>query len=134
MQSLFALLRTLGVPEAGAWIGQGLLSCAIAAAIWAVWSNRAHDPALKAAALGAGALLATPYIYLYDMVTITIPMAFLIGLGMSRGFLRYEIAGFVTIMLLIASFPFLKLPVGLVASAILAALVLRRLRYPSAVR
>jgi hypothetical protein len=134
MQSLFALLRTLGVPEAGAWIGQGLLSCAIAAAIWVIWSNRAHDPALKAAALGAGALLATPYIYLYDMVTITIPMAFLIGLGMSRGFLRYEIAGFVAIMLLIASFPFLKLPVGFAASAILAALVLRRLRYPSAVR
>lgn len=127
MQSVFALLRTLGSPEWLAWSGQGVLSAAIAFAIWQIWKSPARPFELKAAALGVGVLLATPYIYLYDMVTITIPMAFLIGLAMRRGFLRYEIAGIVAAMLLIAAFPFVKLPVGLLASAIVAAMVWRRL-------
>lgn len=127
MQSLFALLRTLGAPEWIAWSAQAALALAAAVAIWLVWRNPKHAFALKAAALGAGILLATPYIYLYDMVTITIPVAFLVALGLARGFLRYELAGLAAIMLLIASFPFVKLPVGLLASALLATLVWRRL-------
>lgn len=127
MQSLFALLRTLGAAEWLAWSVQIALSGAIAAAIWVIWRSRNCAYELKAAALGAGILLATPYIYLYDMVTITIPIAFLLLLGMSRGFLRYEIAAIAAVMLLIASFPFVKLPVGLLASLLLAALILRRL-------
>lgn len=134
MQSLFALLRTLGAAEWVAWSGQIALSGAIAVAIWLVWRSREYAYELKAAALGAGILLATPYIYLYDMVTITIPIAFLIALGMSRGFLRYEIAGIAAVMLLVAIFPFVKLPVGLAASLLLAALVLRRLQCHSAAR
>jgi hypothetical protein len=134
MQSLFALLRTLGAPEWVAWSAQIALSGAIAVAIWFVWKSRAHAYELKAAVLGIGVLLATPYIYLYDMVTITIPIAFLLALGTARGFLRYEIAGIAAVMLLVAIFPFVKLPVGLLASLLLAALVLRRLLRPLAVR
>ena len=126
MQSLFALLRTLGAAEWMAWSAQIILSGAIAVAIWTIWRSRDHAYELKAAALGIGVLLATPYIYLYDMVTITIPIAFFMALGMSRGFLRYEILAIAAVMLLIAIFPFVKLPVGLAASLILAALVLRR--------
>jgi hypothetical protein len=129
MQSLFALARTLGAAEWIAWSAQIALSGAIAVAIWTIWRNREHAFALKAAALGAGVLLATPYIYLYDMVTITVPVAFLLALGMSRGFLRYETPALAGIMLLIASFPFVKLPVGLAASLLLAVLVLRRVSH-----
>lgn len=127
MQSVFALLRTLGAPEWLAWSVQGTLGAVIAVAIWQIWKNPARPFALKAAALGTGVLLATPYIYLYDMVTITIPMAFLIGFAMRHGFLRYEIAGIALSMFLIVIFPFVKLPVGLLASAIVATMVLRRL-------
>lgn len=127
MQSVFALIRTLGAAEWLAWTGQAILSGAIAVAVWQIWKDRARPFELKAAALGIGILLATPYIYLYDMVTITIPMAFLIGFAIRRGFLHYEIAGLVLAMLLIAVFPFVKLPVGLFASALFAALLLRRL-------
>lgn len=134
MQSLFALLRTLGAAEWLAWSAQIALSGAIAVAIWMIWKSREHAYELKAAALGAGILLATPYIYLYDMVTITIPIAFLFAVGMARGFLRYEIAAIAAVMLLIAIFPFVKLPVGLAASLILAALVLRRWLRPFAAR
>ena len=126
MQSLFALLRTLGAAEWMAWSAQIILSGAIAVAIWTIWRSRDHAYELKAAALGIGVLLATPYIYLYDMVTIAIPIALFMALGMSRGFLRYEIPAIAAVMLLIAIFPFVKLPVGLAASLILAALVLRR--------
>lgn len=133
MQSLFALLRTLGAAEWIAWSGQIALSGAIAVVIWFVWKRRDLAYEFKAAALGAGVLLATPYIYLYDMVTITIPIAFLIALGRSRGFLRYEIPTIAAAMLLVAIFPFVKLPVGLIASMLLAALVLRRLLRPLAV-
>ena len=128
MQSVFALLRTLGAAEWIAWSAQVALSGAIAVSIWIIWRSREFAYELKAAALGIGVLLATPYIYLYDMVTITIPIAFLIALGMTRGFLRYEIAAIAAAMLLVAIFPFVKLPVGLFASLVIAAIVLRRLR------
>jgi len=134
MQSLFALLRTLGMAEWIAWSAQIGLSGATACAVWKIWRSREHSFDLKAAALGVGVLLATPYIYLYDMVTITVPIAFLIALGMSRGFLRYEIPAIVAVMLLIAIFPFVKLPVGFAASLAVAALVLRRLFFPLALR
>jgi hypothetical protein len=126
MQSLFALLRTLGAAEWAAWSAQIVFSGAIAVVVWTIWRSRDHAYELKAAALGIGVLLATPYIYLYDMVTIAIPIAFFMALGMSRGFLRYEIPAIAAVMLLVAIFPFVKLPVGLAASLILAALVLRR--------
>jgi hypothetical protein len=127
MQSLFAVVRTLGGAEWFAWSAQAVLSVVLAIAVWTIWSNREHTYEVKAAALGTAVLLATPYIYLYDMVTITIPMAFLFALGLSRGFLRYEAVALAAIMLLIASFPFVKLPTGFLASLILAMLVVRRL-------
>jgi len=126
MQSLFALLRTLGAPEWLAWTLHGMLAAGVAFAIWRIWRKRELAYEVKAAALGTGVLLATPYIYLYDMVTIAIPIAFLLSLGMSRGFLRHELPMIAAAMLIVAFFPFVKLPVGLAASAILAGLVWRR--------
>jgi arabinofuranan 3-O-arabinosyltransferase len=127
MQSVFALLRTLGAAEWIAWSAQVALAGMIAVAIWLVCKRRDLAYELKAAALGVGVLLATPYIYLYDMVTITIPIAFLIALGIKRGLLRYEIPAIAVAMILVAIFPFVKLPVGLLASFVVAAIVLRRL-------
>jgi arabinofuranan 3-O-arabinosyltransferase len=126
MQSLFAIVRTLGGAEWLAWSVQIILSGAVAVIVCAIWRSKQCVYRLKAAALGIGVLLATPYIYLYDMVTITIPMAFLFALGIRSGFHRYELLAFAAIMLLIASFPFVKLPVGFAASLLLAALIVRR--------
>jgi hypothetical protein len=126
MQSLFAIIRTFGGAEWFAWGAQILLSSTIAALLCLMWRSKDYAFELKAAALGAGILLATPYIYLYDMVTMTIPLAFLLGIGLTRGFLRYEIWGFAAIMALIAVFPFVKFPVGFAASVLLAVLIVRR--------
>jgi len=131
MQSLFAIVRTLGGAEWLAWSAQAILSGAVAVTVCAVWRSKKPPYELKAALLGAGVLLATPYIYLYDMVTIAIPIAFLLALGLRDGFRRSELPGIAAVMVLIAIFPFVKLPVGFAASLVLAALLLNRVLRPS---
>ena len=48
---------------------------------------------LKAAALAAGALLITPYLFIYDMMVLAIPVAFLVRIGLEQGFRPLRIAG-----------------------------------------
>jgi len=56
-----------------------------------MWRSRVPY-ALKAAALAAGTLLATPYVAIYDMVVLAIPIAFLVRIGSSTGFGGYEVS------------------------------------------
>ena len=85
-----------------------------AAAIAVLWRSRAAYE-IKAAALGAGAMLATPYLYTYDLVVLAVPLAFLFSLGRKRGFLPHEMTGIGIACLLILIFPFVKAPVGFAA-------------------
>ncbi|MCW5681627.1 MAG: DUF2029 domain-containing protein [Xanthobacteraceae bacterium] len=127
MQSVFAIVRTLGGAEWLAWGLHAVFAAGVAVAIAAIWRDARHPFALKAAALATGVVLATPYIYLYDTVVLAIPAAFLLRLGLAEGFRRHELAGLGTAALLLASFPFVKLPVGFAAAVIVAVLVARRL-------
>jgi len=88
--------------------------------------EKANSFELKAAALGAGAMLATPYLYTYDLVVLAVPLAFLFRLGRARGFLPHELAGIGFACLLILIFPFVKAPVGFAAVLVVAALIARR--------
>jgi hypothetical protein len=101
------------------------LALAAAAAVSLLWRSHA-DADIKAAALGAGTMLATPYLYTYDLVVLAVPLAFLIRLALRTVFLRYEIAGIGAACVLILVFPFVTLPVGLAAVAITAGLIARR--------
>ncbi|MGA2566438.1 MAG: glycosyltransferase 87 family protein [Pseudolabrys sp.] len=125
LQTAFGLARTLGGSEALAWTVQAALALSVAAAVTALWRNRA-DYELKAAALGAGALLATPYLYTYDLVVLAVPLAILWRLGRARGFLPHELTGIALACLLVLSFPFVKVPVGFAAVLVVAALIARR--------
>jgi hypothetical protein len=125
LQTLFGLARMLGAPEAAAWTLQAALAIDAAAAVWLIWRSRAVYE-VKAAALVTGALLATPYLYTYDLVVLAIPLAYLYRLGRRKTFLPYEIGGMAAACALIASFPFIGAPVGFASVAIVAALVLRR--------
>ena len=60
LQTAFGLVRTLGGSEPLAWSVQAVLALMAAAAVTALWRSRA-DYEVKAAALGVGAMLATPY-------------------------------------------------------------------------
>lgn len=125
LQSVFGLVRTLGTGETVAWSLQILLAAAAAVAVCLLW--RTQKPfALKAAALGVGALLATPYVYLYDLVVLAVPVAFLIRLALKDGFLRGEAVALALAAALIFIFPLVKWPVGLLGVLIVAGLIVRR--------
>jgi hypothetical protein len=126
LQSLFGLVRAHGGSEALAWSAQAALALALAVAVAWLWRSRAAFE-LKAAGLACAALLATPYLYMYDLVVLTIPAAFLIRLALARGFYASEVFGLAAAVALLLSFPYTKTQVGLAATAIIAALVIQRL-------
>lgn len=125
LQTAFGLVRTLGFSEPAAWSVQIVVALIAAVAVAALWRSRASYD-IKAAALGAGALLATPYLYTYDLVVLAAPLAFLFRLGRARGFLAYELAGMGAACMLILIFPFVTAPVGVAAVLIVAGMIARR--------
>jgi Glycosyltransferase family 87 len=125
LQTAFGLVRSLGGSEPLAWTVQAIVALAAAASVVFVWRSRAaHE--VKAATLSTAALLATPYLYTYDLVVLAVPLAFLFRLARARGFLAYEMAGIGLACLLVLIFPFVTAPVGFGATLIVAMLVARR--------
>jgi hypothetical protein len=91
MQSLFALVRYFGGTEQLAWAFHWILTGSVATVLALIWRSRVPYP-LKAAALTAGTLLTTPYHFMYDMMVLAIPVAFLIRVGLKSGFRPYELS------------------------------------------
>jgi arabinofuranan 3-O-arabinosyltransferase len=126
LQSVFALVRGHGGSETLAWIVQGLLSLLLAVWLAWLWKSRVAFE-LKAAALAAGALLATPYLFMYDLVVLAIAVAFLLRFALAREFLgRIEIVALATSGALILIYPYVKTQVGLAAVAIVMVLIVHR--------
>ena len=129
LQTAFGLTRTLGGGETLAWAVQGAVALVAAIAIALLWRSRAAYE-IKAAALATGAMLATPYLYTYDLVVLAVPLAFLFRFGRVRGFLPHEMVGIGVACLLVLIFPFVKAPVGFAALLVVAALIARRAIVP----
>jgi len=129
MQTAFSLVRVLGGADSLAWAVQGVVALIVAVAVVALWRSRVADEP-KAAALATGALLATPYLYTYDLVVLAVPLAFLWRVGRTRGFLPHELPGIAFACLLVLIFPFVKAPVGFAAVLVTAALIAGRV-WPS---
>jgi hypothetical protein len=126
LQSVFALVRAHGGSETLAWLVQGLLSLTLAVGLAWLWRSRAAFE-LKAAALAAGALLATPYLFMYDLVVLAVAVAFLLQLAIARELLsRSEIAALTAAGALILIYPYVKTQVGLAAVVIVLALIVHR--------
>jgi arabinofuranan 3-O-arabinosyltransferase len=125
LQSVLSLVRYLGGPEQLAWTLQWIVTGSVAVGLIAMWRSRA-DYAWKASALAAGTLLTTPYLFMYDMMVLAIPVAYLVRAGLDTGFRTYELAVLGCATALIMSFMFLGQPVGLFANLIVAGLILRR--------
>jgi glycosyl transferase family 87 len=131
LQSLFGLVRSHGGSEALAWTAQAGLTLALAGGLVWLWASRApYD--LKAAALAAATLLATPYVYIYDLVALAVAIAFLVRHALARGFTTSELIGLPGAGLLILIYPFHATQVGLAAALIVLALALHRALVPSA--
>ena len=127
LQSLFSLVRFFGGSEQLAWALQWILSTTVAVVLAVMWRSRISY-ALKAAALATGTLLITPYLFMYDMMVLAIPVAILIRVGLKSGFRPYELPALGCAIALIFSFMFLGFPVGLAATLIVAGLIVKRCR------
>lgn len=124
LQSLFGLVRAFGGGATFAWSVQIGAAAILALSIVAIWrSSVAFE--LKAAALGVAAVLATPYLYTYDLVALTVPAAFLVRLGLRRGFDAVDIAALSGGILLLLIFPYARTQCGLAAALLMAAAVAR---------
>jgi glycosyl transferase family 87 len=125
LQSLYSLVRYLGGGEQIGWIFQWVLTAAVATTLVAMWrSNLRYS--LKAAALAVGTLLTTPYLFMYDMMVLAIPVAYLVRLGLASGFRSYELPALGFAAALIVIFILFGIPVGFVATLTVGGLVLRR--------
>jgi arabinofuranan 3-O-arabinosyltransferase len=125
LQSLYSLVRYFGGTETLAWIFQWSLTATVAAGLVLMWRSRVSY-SLKAAALAVGTLLTTPYLFMYDMMVLAIPVAFLVRIGLATGFRGYELPALGCALALIVGFVFLGVPVGLGATLIVAGLLLCR--------
>lgn len=131
LQTAFGLTRTLGGPEWLAWTVQAMVAIAAAVCVAVVWRSRAAYE-VKASVLVTAALLATPYLYTYDLVVLAVPLAFLFRAARINGFLPNELAGVGVACALVLIFPFVNAPVGLGAVLVVAALIARRaLSFPA---
>jgi hypothetical protein len=131
LQSVFGLVRTVGGSEQLAWTFQWMMSGTVVVSVVMLWRSRA-DFELKAAALAAGTLLVTPYLFLYDMMVLAIPVGLLLRIGLAGGFRRGELIALACAMGLLIVFPFFEIPLGLGSTLIVAALIARRVVKPSA--
>lgn len=131
LQSIFGFLRAHRASEALAWTVQAAATLALAAGLIWLWRSRAAYE-VKAAALAAGALLATPYLYIYDLTVLGVATAFLIRHALQRGFATVEILGLPIAGVLILAFPYAKTQTGLAAVLIVMALIAQRARNATA--
>jgi arabinofuranan 3-O-arabinosyltransferase len=126
LQSLFGLVRWLGGGTTAAFIAQGLLIAACAVALALITKDRRVPNEVKSAAIATGALLATPYLYMYDFPVLMIPLAFLLRLGLRDGFLPGDLAAMAAACGLVLIFPLVPVPTGFAAALIVAAIIGRR--------
>jgi hypothetical protein len=123
MQSIFALTRYFDGPESFAWILQWIMSATVAVLLALLWRSRKVQYPLKAAALAAGTLLVTPYLFLYDEMVLAIAVAFLVRIGLDEGFERHELPALGLVAALLMIYPLLGAPTGFGATLVVAALV-----------
>jgi arabinofuranan 3-O-arabinosyltransferase len=123
MQSIFALTRYFGGLESFAWMLQWIMSATVAVLLALLWRSRKVQYPLKAAALVAGTLLVTPYLFLYDEMVLAVAVAFVIRIGLDDGFERYELPALGLVAALLMIYPLLGAPTGFGATLVVAALI-----------
>ena len=125
MQSIFSLVRYFGGSEPLGWAFQWVLTASVAVVLALIWRSRVPYT-LKAAALAAGTLLTTPYLFMYDMMVLAIPIAFLVRIGLKTGFRAYELPVLGAVAALICCYVFTGIPTGFGATLVVSTLILRR--------
>jgi arabinofuranan 3-O-arabinosyltransferase len=125
LQSIFSMVRYFGGTEPLGWAFQWVLTASVAVVLALMWRSRVPYT-LKAAALAAGTLLTTPYLFMYDMMVLAIPIAFMVRVGLKTGFRTYELPALGAVVALIGCYMFTGIPTGFGATLVVSTLVLRR--------
>lgn len=123
LQSLYGFVRWLGGPSSFAWTAQGLLTLTMAGGIVWLWRSKAAYEH-KAAALAAATLLATPYVFLYDLPILAVAAGFLMRLEKPDRFETGAVAGAVLAFIAAA---LLAAPLAWLGALALAAAAYRQL-------
>lgn len=127
IQTVYGLIRALHGGAAVAWFAQGVTAMGVVIIVYLVWRSSVRYP-LKAAALSAAALIATPYAFATDLAAIAIPVAFLASDQMRFGLVRGEqtimIAAFVACFVILATSG--STPLGPVLTIALLAIIVQR--------
>lgn len=118
-QSLYGLLRMSGVSDQAAFLAQGALLASMVVFVGWLWRSK-RPLALKCAGLCVAALLATPYLYFYDLPILSVAIAFLWRDGV---FSRREAVLLIASQLAMAAFLFVDAPMGF-AGALLVLLAI----------
>ena len=127
MVSPYGALRALGAPHAAALLGQGLGFATAAAVVALLWRRQAPLP-LRAAALLAAGLVATPMALFYDLMLALAALCWLVRQGRDTGFPPWSVGIMAACWLLPGLALFLgdrHLPVGGLVAPILLLLCWR---------
>jgi hypothetical protein len=122
VQSIYGAVRWLGGPDHIAGILQALVSLGCLGFVIALWRSGAAL-VLKAAGLAATIVVATPYVFVYDLPFLAIALAFLYR---ARPFDRVETAWALAALLPLIAFTAEPTPVAVLSAMIVAALAVRR--------
>ena len=132
-QSVFGMLRAAGVPNGPSQVAQAIVSVATVVLVF-VQARRCNDMQACVVVMAAGAALVTPFVLVYDMTALLLPTVWLMARGRAGGFLPWEKAGLVAVILLPALAIWFAgsfgLSLGPVAPLIALLLVLRRAGQP----
>jgi hypothetical protein len=80
MASVYGALRLAGLGAGPALLVHGLVALAAAAAACLIW-HREREIGRRAAALAAATALASPYLFVYDMLILVVPFVWLVQRG-----------------------------------------------------
>jgi hypothetical protein len=90
IESIFSMLRMQGGSVGLAYGVQGLAILLLGVLVYRFWRRPETPLLIKASFLAAASLLATPYVFDYDMNVIALPMVWMVADALKRGFLPWE--------------------------------------------
>jgi alpha-1,2-mannosyltransferase len=129
LQSAYAAVRVLGGSNELGWVVQAVAATGAMIAVFYTARLR-RSPGADIAAIPAAAILATPYVFDYDLTALAIPLAWLFREGSRTGFRPWEKAilalGFILPMISRSLATWGKLPLAPLIIAAVTVAVVRR--------
>jgi arabinofuranan 3-O-arabinosyltransferase len=131
LESVYGFLWLAGISPPAAWAIQLAVAGSLAAVVYWLW-GRPLPHSLKAAALCAAAVMATPFVHGHDLCVLALATAFLVSDGLERGFLPGDrlVMLFAWIVLFLG---FRDFGCGWISCLALLSLVVRRARATSTI-